>query len=162
LCLSTSGDQRQRLNGIDELIIRDMRKTDIPSILKIERISFSSPWTKDSFLNEIKNPYAILKVVISVEVIIGYICARHILDECHILNLAVHPEFRRRGIATLLLRELMNESIEKGSRFYDLEVRISNIAAQKFYENFGFRIVGRRKKYYHSPNEDAALMVCEI
>jgi ribosomal-protein-alanine N-acetyltransferase len=147
---------------MDELIIRKMQEKDIPEILKIERISFSTPWTEVSFLNEIQNPYAILKVALSVEVIIGYICAHHILDECHILNLAVHPDFRRRGIAKLLLKELMNESMEKGSKFYYLEVRISNIGAQQFYERFGFRIVGKRKKYYHSPDEDAALMMCEI
>ncbi len=147
---------------MDELIIRNMQEKDIPAILKIERISFSTPWTEVSFLNEIKNPYAILKVALFVEVIIGYICAHHILDECHILNLAVHPDFRRRGIATLLLKKLMNETMEKGSRFYYLEVRISNIGAQQFYERFGFRIMGKRKKYYHSPDEDAALMMCEI
>jgi ribosomal-protein-alanine N-acetyltransferase len=139
-----------------------MQGKDIPAVLNIERISFSTPWAEVSFFNEIGNPYSILKIALSGEVILGYICAHSILDECHILNLAVHPDFRRQGIASLLLKELMKESKGKGSRFSYLEVRVSNVEARKFYESFGFRIVGKRKTYYHSPDEDAALMMCEI
>lgn len=145
-----------------EIVIREMQEQDIPVIMEIERISFSTPWSEAAFFSEIHKSYSLARVAVSGDTIVGYICVDYILNECHIMNLAVHPDFRRRRIATLLLEEVMNELRKKGCRFFYLEVRFSNIDARKFYEHFGFRVVGVRRKYYTSPVEDAALMMLRI
>ena len=135
-----------------------MRERDIPEILKIERTSFSTPWSGEAFYQEIRKPYALSDVAVSEDRIIGYICVNIVFDDCHILNLAIHPDFRRQGIATALMKEIMDKSRERGCRFFYLEVRASNIGAKTFYERFGFKIAGMRKNYYVSPVEDALLM----
>jgi len=142
-----------------KLIIRDMQEDDIPAILEIEQISFSTPWSKQFFLNEIYNKYAFSKVAVFEENVIGYICANYLLHESHILNLAVHPDFRRRGVATILMNEAIRELKKKGCVFMYLKVRVSNTGAQKFYELFGFKVETIRKKYYGDPDEDALLMM---
>jgi ribosomal-protein-alanine N-acetyltransferase len=142
-----------------KLIIRDMQEDDISAILEIEQISFSTPWSKESFLNEIYKKYAFSKVAVFEENIIGYICANYLHHESHILNLAVHPDFRRRGVATILMNEAIRELKEKGCVFMYLEVRISNTGAHRFYERFGFKTETIRKKYYGNPDEDALLMM---
>jgi ribosomal-protein-alanine N-acetyltransferase len=136
-----------------------MQPSDIKDILEIECNSFATPWSELSFLNEMTNLQSITKVAVSVNNVIGYICTKYILDEGHILNLAVLHDFRRQGVATTLMNYVLNELKEKGCRFLYLEVRVSNQTAIKFYERFGFRIVSLRKNYYNSPTEDAALMM---
>jgi ribosomal-protein-alanine N-acetyltransferase len=142
-----------------KLIIRDMQEDDIPAVLEIEQISFSTPWDKQNFLNEIYNKYAFLKVAVFEENVIGYICANYILHESHILDLAVDPDFRRRGVATILMNEAIRELKKRGCVFMYLKVRVSNTGAQKFYELFGFKVETTRKKYYGNPDEDALLMM---
>jgi len=141
------------------LFIRDMRWSDIPEILKIERISFSTPWNEMAFLNEIYNPSSINKVAFYGNEIIGYICANSVIDEGHILNIAVHPDMRRKGIAAVLLEKVIDELRRKGCKSLYLEVRASNISAIQFYENYGFISAGLRKNYYTSPKEDAVVMM---
>jgi ribosomal-protein-alanine N-acetyltransferase len=136
-----------------------MQEDDIPAILEIEQISFSTPWSRESFLNEIYKKYAFSKVAVFEENVIGYICTNYMLHESHILNLAVHPGFRRRDVATILMNEAIRELKKKDCVFMYLEVRISNIGAQKFYERFGFKVETIRKKYYGNPDEDALLMM---
>lgn len=143
-----------------EILIREMQAADINEIMEIERKSFSTPWSELSFLNEMYDLNSISKVAVFKNNISGYICVKKIFDEGHILNLAVHPDFRRCGIASALMKEVLDELKKKGCRFLLLEVRISNLAAKKFYERFGFRVITIRKKYYTSPIEDAALMMC--
>ncbi|MEW6214899.1 MAG: ribosomal protein S18-alanine N-acetyltransferase [Nitrospirota bacterium] len=145
-----------------EIFIRKMHTSDIPGVLNIERISFTTPWTETAFLKEIHNLYSIIKVAILGEAIIGYVCANYIINEGHILNLAVHPNFRRCGIATKLVKEVLDELKEKGCRSLYLEVRVSNLGARKFYECLGFRVVGVRRDYYILPDEDAVIMVLEL
>jgi [ribosomal protein S18]-alanine N-acetyltransferase len=143
-------------------LIRELRERDIPEILKIERMSFSSPWSELAFSQEICKPHAFSKVALLQEKIIGYLCVNLIFDEGHILNLAVHPDFRRQGIATKLLKEILNAAGGKGCEVFYLEVRGSNAEARMFYERLGFRIAGVRKNYYVSPVEDASLMVLRV
>lgn len=145
-----------------EIVIRDMQEFDIPEVLKIEHISFAIPWSEVSFLNELYNPYSITKVAIRENNVIGYICTHHIINESHILNLAVHPGFRRCGIATKLVREVLDDLQEKGCKFIYLEVRVSNLAARNFYAHLGFKDVGIRRNYYISPREDAVIMMLEL
>jgi ribosomal-protein-alanine N-acetyltransferase len=145
-----------------DIEIREMHEYDIPAILKIERVSFSSPWSETAFLHEVRKSNALSKVAISKKMVIGYMCVNWIFDECHILNIATHPDFRRRGIGAALMDKALNELKGKGCRFFYLEARVSNVGARNFYEHFGFRVTGLRKKYYVSPVEDASLMVLKV
>jgi len=142
-----------------KLIIRDMGEDDLPAILDIEEISFSIPWSKQDFLNEMYKKSALSKVAVFEGNIIGYICLNFRLQECHILNLAVQPDFRRQGVASVLMEEAMMELKKRGCVFMYLKVRVSNTGAQRFYELFGFKAEGIRKKYYDYPDEDALMMM---
>ncbi len=142
-----------------KLIIRNMREDDIPSVYEIEEISFTTPSTKQDFLNKIYEKNALSKVAVFKEKIIGYICVHYRLHESHILNLAVHPDFRRQGVAARLMDEAIRELKKRGCVFMHLKVRISNTGAQRFYELFGFEVESIRKKYYGNPDEDALLMI---
>lgn len=142
-----------------ELTTREMQESDIPAIMAIERASFSTPWSEISFLSEIYKKNGISRVALIEGTLIGYICAHYVLHEAHLLNLAVHKDFRRRRIGTILLKECLKELKHKGCVFVYLEVRASNAAARGFYEQFGFTVTSRRKKYYADPDEDALLMM---
>ncbi len=145
-----------------QVSIRDMQEQDIPFIIDIERMSFSTPWSETSFLNEIYKPRSVAKVVISDERVVGYACIELVADEGHILNMAVHPDYRKTGIAASLVEKIIEESKLRACRLLYLEVRASNYIAKKLYEGFGFKIVGVRKKYYVAPEEDAVIMLLEI
>jgi ribosomal-protein-alanine N-acetyltransferase len=147
---------------MDEGTIREMREEDIGQIMDIENESFSTPWTEAAFLAEIYKLYSLSRVLMIGDRLVGYLCMNLILDEGHILNLAVNPDFRRRGLATRLIHEALTELKKKGCRFIYLEVRGSNTAAKQFYLQFGFRDAGLRKKYYTSPVEDAVLMMRQL
>lgn len=139
-----------------------MKESDIPSIMDIERSAFTTPWSDISFLSEIYKKNGICKTALCGGQIIGYICANYVLHEAHILNLAVHQDWRRRGIGSILLRETLGDLKGKGCVFVYLEVRASNTGAQDFYRQFGFAIESRRKKYYDHPDEDALLMMLRM
>jgi ribosomal-protein-alanine N-acetyltransferase len=139
-----------------------MVEEDIPEIMGIERSSFSTPWSEISFLSEVYKKNAFSNVSLFEENVIGYICVNYLLHESHILNLAVHELFRRRGVATILMNDTLKELQRKGCVFMYLEVRASNTGAQIFYERFGFKVESIRKKYYTNPDEDALLMLGRI
>jgi len=94
--------------------------------------------------------------------IVGFIAARNVLDEMEILNIAVHPDSRRQGVATGLLLVALKRGADQGAKKVFLEVRASNAAAIQFYERHSFRISGRRTRYYSSPVEDAVILVSEL
>ncbi len=143
--------------------IRPMRMTDLEQVHAIDRLSFSLPWPKSSFRFELlENPASHLWVAEASldeqKKILGMIVVWLILDEAHIATIAVHPEYRRQGIGSQLLRFALRESLGKGVRLFTLEVRDQNETAQALYRSFGFEIVGRRPRYYRDTNEDAILM----
>lgn len=144
------------------VLIREMRESDIPYIVEIENISFSTPWSSYSFMREIYKPYSISRVAMVDDRVVGYICAERILDEAHILNLAVHPDSRRMGIGSLLVSTVLDELKKTGCRYVYLEVRVSNIPARRLYERFKFKVVGIRRRYYALPEEDAYVMMLEF
>jgi len=137
-----------------------MSESDLPQVLEIEHVSFTTPWDISSFKYELGHKNTILKVAVFNEQVVGYVCIRTILDVTHILNLAVLPKFRRLGIGSMLLRNALEELKESKSdiRLITLEVRESNIAAIKLYEKFGFKVRGKRIGYYQKPHEDAVIM----
>jgi ribosomal-protein-alanine N-acetyltransferase len=140
--------------------IRRMNEPDIDAVLSIERTAFPSPWSRQAFENEIRTDYALPLVLCKPHppLIIGYLCAWTVLDECHILNLAVHTAYRRQGLASLMLDHLFRLcTAGEVSRFY-LEVRETNDQAISLYRKHGFRVCGVRRRYYTDTGEDALLM----
>lgn len=147
---------------LKEISFGDMTTDDVAEVAVIEWLSFTTPWSEISFYNEARRPESVSRVARQGKKIAGYICAGRVLDEGHILTLAVRPEFRRQGIASTLVGEVIRSLREAGCRFVFLEVRSSNEAARRMYEKFNFRFFGLRKDYYKSPVEDAVLMVLKF
>lgn len=135
-----------------------MTKEDIPAIAELEILCFSQPWSEQAFEAELQNKHAIFYVAKSGDKLAGYIGMHHVLDEGYIANVAVHPDFRRRGVATALIGRLLLYAKRSRMTFLTLEVREGNAAAIDCYKQLGFGEVGRRKGYYANPTEDAVLM----
>jgi ribosomal-protein-alanine N-acetyltransferase len=133
---------------------------DIDSILAIEQASFTNPWTREMYVAEVKNEGVSFFYLArdNGRRIVGFCSFWRVLDELHINNLAVVPEVRRLGVATALLRRVMDEAARFGIRRTMLEVRQSNAPARRLYEKFGFVVAGSRSKYYTNPTEDALVL----
>ena len=147
---------------LSELSIDDMKVEDLPEIVSIETASFTTPWSETLFYNEIFKAIAVSRVAKIDGKVVGHLCANVILDEGHILNLAVHPEFRGLGIASSLIKEMIDIMRDRNCRSVFLEVRISNEQARIMYQKLGFSLLGTRKNYYISPFEDAVIMVLRL
>ncbi|MBI5182339.1 MAG: ribosomal protein S18-alanine N-acetyltransferase [Nitrospirae bacterium] len=149
--------------GFYSIKIENMKEDDINEVLKIERASFSMPWSSEMFRCELADhPFSYLYVAKDESgKILGYICYWLVFDEMNILNLAVSEGFRRKGIGSYLLRFVLEDSADKGAKSVNLEVRLSNTAAIRLYEGFGFRREAVRKGYYENPAEDAVLMALD-
>lgn len=144
---------------MDEIQIREMLSTDLEDIMEIEKLSFSLPWSQESFITELENnPAARYLVAINNKRVVGYAGFWKIIDEGHITNIAVHPSSRRKGIGEKLLEALLEKSKEEGIVKLTLEVRRSNFSAIHLYEKFEFQTLGHRKGYYSDNNEDALIM----
>lgn len=145
---------------MEEVTIRQMLIEDLNDIMEIERLSFSTCWTEASFLHELqenKNVTRYLSAVCSQKVV-GYAGLWKIIDEGHITNIAVHPQYRKKGIGEMLLKELIAKSESEGVLRFTLEVRTSNKPAIALYKKMGFVTEGVRKGYYSDNNEDAEIM----
>ena len=147
---------------MDAVVIRDMLPEDVPDVACIERSSFSMPWSENLFYTEVYGRYSIARVAVIRDRIVGYIIARLILDEGHLLDLAVHAELRRRGIARMLLEDVIRGLKINSCKAFYLEVRASNSAARQFYEKGSFTVIGTRKNYYINPVEDASILMLEL
>jgi len=143
-------------------MLDDMTEGDLREVLEIERASCSMPWSEALFFNEIKNPRSIPRVARKDGKVVGYLCAHRIMDEGHILNLAVHPDLRRSGIASALIGDMIERLKQDECRFLFLEVRASNKEGKEIYAKFNFQVMGIRKNYYVSPVEDAVIMVLKM
>ena len=139
-----------------KLKIEKMLTTDLPCIIEIENICFSSPWKLSYFETEMEYRDSTCLTIRYDKKIIGYVILRTFVDETHIMNIAIHPDHRENGIATKAL-EYVFKNISK-ENFMLLEVRSSNIAAQNLYKKMGFRSLYTRKSYYDD-GEDAIVMV---
>lgn len=144
--------------------IRAMQIGDLEQVQAIDRQSFSMPWPPSAYRHELtENPAAYLWVAEAWEStgnckVVGMIVLWLILDEAHIATLAIHPDYRRAGIGTRLLRIALDDAIRKGAKQALLEVRAGNSGAQELYQKFGFEVVHRRPRYYKDNHEDALLM----
>jgi [ribosomal protein S18]-alanine N-acetyltransferase len=143
------------------LKIRNATNRDLAQIVEIERLSFDNPWSRESFLRELSLPFSRTTVAITTngasEAIVGYLCRWLVADECHILNVAVHPTARRIGIGDHLMADAIGEAKREKARFVTLEVRRSNFAARSLYRKLSFEERRLRKNYYGS-GEDAIVM----
>jgi ribosomal-protein-alanine N-acetyltransferase len=148
--------------SVTGFVMNDMRPEDVPEVLSIERASFTTPWSGTLFMNEIYKPLSVAKVVRSGENIVGYICADQVLDEGHILNVTVHSEHRRRGMAAHMVSHVIGLLAGRACKTIFLEVRISNEAALRMYEKTGFSMITVRKRYYTAPEEDAVIMKLQL
>lgn len=142
-----------------QLTVSGMLPIHVERVLEIEALSFPMPWSRQSFEFELtENEFAYYIVALVNQQVVGYAGAWLVLDEAHITNVAVHPDFRGKKIGRLLMTELIRRVLVKGALKMTLEVRLSNHIAQKLYQSLGFEPMGRRKRYYSDNNEDAIIM----
>ena len=140
-----------------------MRKSDVDGVIEIEQKAYGEHhWSKESFLNELSNDLARYYSAFDDDGnLVGYAGCWQILEEVHITNIAVSPEFRRQKIGESLLRQIIDDCYENKAKYITLEVRVSNKAAIGLYEKHGFKSLGVRKGYYQNNNEDALIMWTE-
>ena len=135
-----------------------MEESHVPQVAQLETLCFSDPWSEKSVASELTNPLSCWLVALEGDRVAGYVGSQTVLDETDMMNIAVHPDFRRRGIAQELVEALIRELSERGSHKLTLEVRVSNENAISLYKKLGFVQVGLRKNYYRNPKEDALIL----
>ncbi len=140
------------------ITIRRMMQADVDRAAEIEKDNFSMPWTKKDFQETLQLSYAFYYIAEEEGKIIGICGLRNIAGEGEVTNVAVDRSFRRRGVAKLLLAEVLREGKKQGIEAFTLEVRAGNEAAIRLYETFGFQKDGSRKNFYENPTEDALIM----
>ena len=149
------------MESLNMLEIKKMLPEDAAAVAVIERMIFSQPWSEKGFLDSLESPDTLYLVVKVQGVIVGYCGLLQSFEEADITNVAVHPEWRGRGIAYRMLQTLMEQGKTRGIERYTLEVRVSNASAIHVYEKLGFTSVGIRKNFYDMPREDAVIMWTE-
>lgn len=142
--------------------IEEIKPYDLDEIIAIEQVSFPTPWPRQVFDMELRSSKSYKRVSKINGMVVGYIIAWKIYDEVHILNLAVHPEHRRKGIGRGLLSDCLRHFSNKGIKSAILEVRVRNKKAINLYETAGFRSIGLRRKYYSDTGEDALVMKLDM
>jgi ribosomal-protein-alanine N-acetyltransferase len=139
--------------------LRRLELGDLDEIERIEQASYPTPWSRSMFASELAKPSSLsLGAVDDAGLLVGYLVLSRYVDAWHVMNVAVAPERRREGIASALLRALLEATRDDARRGYTLEVRVSNVGAINLYERFGFRPKGVRRGYYTDNREDALIM----
>ena len=139
--------------------LRRLELGDLDEIERIEQASYPTPWSRSMFASELAKPSSLsLGAVDDAGTLVGYLVLSRYVDAWHVMNVAVAPERRREGIASALLRQLLDQTRGDAKRGYTLEVRVSNTGAIKLYERLGFRPRGVRRGYYTDNREDALIM----
>ena len=140
------------------MILEKMNASHVAQIAQLEKICFSDPWSERSVASELENKLSCWLVAMEEEQVAGYIGSQTVCGETDMMNVAVHPDHRRKGIAEALILALTAELKTMESHCLTLEVRASNIPAIALYEKLGFSEIGRRKNYYRNPREDALIL----
>jgi [ribosomal protein S18]-alanine N-acetyltransferase len=138
--------------------IRRLGLTDIDAIESIEKRAYRTPWSRSMFASELAKPTSICLGAFEGEQLVGYVVNSRYVDAWHVMNVAVDPDFQRRGIATQLLERVFELTDGDDRRGYTLEVRVSNTDAIRLYEKLGFGSRGIRRGYYTDNREDALIM----
>jgi ribosomal-protein-alanine N-acetyltransferase len=140
------------------LRIRELELADLGAIEAIEQRAYPTPWSRSMFASELAKPTSICLGAFEGDELVGYVINSRYVDAWHVMNVAVDPDRRRRGVATALLERLFELTRDDERRGYTLEVRISNEAAIRLYERLGFEPRGIRRGYYTDNREDALIM----
>ena len=135
-----------------------MQASDLDAVTAIEKASFAAPWSRNMFLEELANRAARLVVFKSDNFLVGYVCFWEVLDEAHLMNVAVHPDFRGRGYGKLIMEQLEAICLRDNLRRIILDVGRRNLPARRLYKKCGFSAIGFRKKYYAEVQDDAVIM----
>lgn len=138
--------------------IETMTADHVSAVAELEKLCFRDPWSERSIASELDNKLAFWLVAVENDMVVGYVGSQTVLDETDMMNVAVHPDHRRTGIAEALVTALVVALKEKGSVSLTLEVRASNEPAKALYEKLGFTQAGRRPNYYRNPKEDALIL----
>lgn len=144
---------------MEDVTFRLMNVDDVEDVYRIEEASFAIPWSRDAFVNEmVNNRFARYVLIEMNEQVIGYCGLWIIVDEGHITNIALLPQFRGKKLGEALMKEVLAFATENGAKTLTLEVRPSNDSALGLYQKLGFQKGGIRKNYYADNNEDALVM----
>lgn len=148
-----------------ELELKFLEVEDLPQVIELDQICFGGFWSLEGYTREIKSPNSTLLIITIPDEenkkVIGLGCLWAILEEAHISLLAIHPDFQGRGLGKLLLLSLLKDAVNRKLERATLEVKETNIKALSLYEKFGFKIAGKRKKYYSNTGEDALVLWCK-
>ena len=138
--------------------ILPMNESHVTQVAELEKLCFSDPWSERSVASELNNPLSLWLIAEENGKVCGYIGSQTVMDETDMMNIAVHPDCRRRGIAAALIGALVNQLKARGSHILRLEVRESNAPAIALYARMGFCQLGLRKNYYRNPKENALIL----
>ena len=140
------------------MIITKMNESHVQQIANLEKLCFNDPWSVNSIASELNNNLAVWLVALENDEVVGYVGSQTVLDGSDMMNIAVSPDHRRKGIAEALIDELVHQLQERNSRCLILEVRASNTPAINLYTKLGFIEIGCRRNYYRNPREDALIL----
>ena len=142
-----------------EILTRPMRPDDLDRVMEIELQTFAIPWTRADMEGELNNRAARYHVLTEDGAVMAYAGTWFVIDEGHIINIAVAPECRGKGYGTRVMAAMMQNAVDLGVTYMTLEVRVGNVPALALYKKLGFKKAGVRKKYYEDNGEDAYIMV---
>ena len=140
------------------MMITEMTAAHVAQVAELETLCFRDPWSERSIASELENKLALWLVALDGDTLAGYIGSQTVIDETDMMNVAVHPSYRRKGIAGELVNALVDALKMRQSHSLTLEVRASNDPAIGLYQKLGFAQVGRRPNYYRNPKEDALIL----
>ncbi len=145
---------------LSEISLNYLKSEQIDQVIALDNLCLGGLWTKDGYQREIDSPNSTLLALYSPnsQNIMGFACLWSIVEEAHITILLVHRDYQGQGLGQLLLFSLLEDAVSRGLERATLEVSVSNQVALALYEKFGFRIAGRRKKYYAQTGEDALIL----
>ncbi len=138
--------------------IMTMNSCHVSQVADLEKLCFQDPWSEKSIASELENVLSLWLVAVEGDRVAGYVGSQTVLEETDMMNIAVHPDYRRQGVGEALVNALVYDLQKLGSRCLTLEVRASNDPAIRLYKKLGFVQIGRRPKYYRNPREDALIL----
>ena len=148
--------------GAQRLQILPMRGPHVDAVMEVERLAHRTPWSRQVFVEELHREWAHVDLVVDGDKVLAFCNYWLVHDEVHILNVATHPDERRKGHARRLLEHVLEFARRKACRFVTLEVRRANVGAQDLYKSLGFQTIGIRPHYYADDGEDAFVMMLEM
>ncbi len=154
--------EENKITASEGLKITKMSHAHAEQVYQIEELSFVTPWSRKSIKSEIDNKAGRYIVIMDEDKVAAYGGFWLVLDEANINNVAVHPDYRGRGISKLLMNTLIEMAASEGAKQMYLEVRSSNSVAQGLYRGLGFKMIGLRSGYYIDTDEDAIVMMKEL